>query len=487
VNAIKPVACSLARALLLGLALAALPSARGAEASPIDAAARALACGETVAEVERGLVALEAAPTARFGVPDESLAGVDLELDSGTYDNLLDALARARQRFPELAQRIHVLIERWDFCALTALGERWDLAVREEPPAAAPEAAAPPAMRVVRRRPTRMSPLLGSGFAAWSLLPRSAGGRPRFSEGDTIAEAAGSVAQSLQCGRDTALQLTPSGSLPMAMGDEEEVDGECLRPPPPSPPTAAGAPAHDPRGAAGGAAEARPRRPARAAVTAEDSREVASADTRDASATLPGTISAALTASATGNLNLGTGVSLAPWPNTFVRAGLSWRLVTAWDEAAASASDAEPSWSWGVGYDDWHPGTFSLQLNHWGPLRRLEKKAIEGAVATLGYKVPLPRRWAEWLSLRADLSTPLTWSPAFGAGVAFKLPRSFFFSLGLSQKLLERTSPTWSYVLGRSRWKAGTLALVLANYGPNRLDQLNLRGLSLTASWSWSL
>jgi hypothetical protein len=42
-------------------------------------------------------------------------------------------------------------------------------------------------------------------------------------------------------------------------------------------------------------------------------------------------------------------------------------------------------------------------------------------------------------------------------------------------------------VLGRSRWKAGTLAVILANYGPTRVGELDLRGLALTASWSWSL
>lgn len=472
-NAFAPAAvASIAIALVVWLA----PLSGGeAEASPMQAAMRALACGETVAEVERGLAALEAAPTAPFGVPDESLAGTDLELDSGAYDSLLDALALARQRFPELGMRIHALLERWDFCALTARGERWDLAVSEA--------------GIVRRRPARISPLLGSGYAAWSLLPRSAGGRPRFADVSMLAAPAGSVAHGPQCREGGTLQLTPMGPLPMAVEEGDEVDEDCAPPPPPPPPpapaNASATRAHDEREGATAAKAARS--PTDREVTAEDSREVASPDTRDASATLPGTISASLTASATGNVNLGTGISLAPWRNTFVRAGLSWRLVTAWDEAAASASDAEPSWSWGIGYDDWHPGTFSLQLNHWGPLRRLQQKAIEGAVATLGYKVPLPKRWAERLSLRADLSTPLTWSPAFGAGVAFKLPRYFFFSLGISQKLLEGTSPTWSYVLGRSRWKAGTLALVLANYGPNRLDQLNLRGLALTASWSWSL
>lgn len=449
-----------------------------AVASPMRDAARQLACSDTVAEVEAGLAALEAAPTAPFGLPEESLAGRDDELDSVAIDGLLDALALARQRFPELGGRIVALVETWDFCAITGHGERWDLSLGE-------------GGKVLRRRSARMSPLLGSGYAAWSLLPRSAGGRPRPAGDDQQADrqdaAAGSTVEALQCRDGDALQSMQSGPLPVFVAEDDAEDASCQGPPPPPPPeppaTAHAAPGGrgEKRGG-GGAARPRPSEPG----AADEPREVASPDTRDAAAPPPGTISAQLVASASGNLNLGTGLSLAPLRNTFVRAGLSWRLLTDWDQGP-SAEDAEPSWSWGLGYDDWRPGTFSLQLNHWGPLRRFRKTALEGAVATLGYKIPVPKRWSKYFSLRADLSTPLTWSPSLGAGIAFKLPRSFFLSLGVSQKLLEDLSPTWSYVLGRSRWKAGTLAVVLANYGPNRLDQLNLRGLALSVSWSWSL
>ncbi len=444
-------------------------------ASPMRDVAKQLACSESVTEVEEGLATLEAAPTAPFGLPDESLRGEDLELDSVAIDSLLDALALARQRFPELGGRILALLARWDFCDLTADGERWDLMISAN-------------AQVLRRRSSRMSPLLGSGYAAWSLLPRSAGGRPRPASGEQQAAPAGSSAQTLQCRDEDALQITPSGSLPVFVPDDNAADATCQRPPPPPPPpppVKARAPA---KGKPPAAKPAPKRRPPGKSVTADDEveLEVASPDTRDAAATLPGTVSTQLTVAARGNANLGTGISVAPLRNTFVRAGLSWRLLTQWS-GGPSPSDAEPTWSWGLGYDNWRAGTFSLQLNHWGPLRRFSKVAIKGAVATLGYKIPVPKPWSNYFSLRSDLSTPLTWSPSLGAGIAFKLPRYFFLSLGISQKLLQDLSPTWSYTLGRSRWKAGTLAFVLANYGPNGLDQLNLRGLALTVSWSWSL
>lgn len=466
-------------AIVLVVALTALVAP--AFASPMQDAARRLAC-EDEAAAAGALEALEAAPTAPFGLPDESLAGADDAIDSLSYDNLLDALAAARQRFPELAPRIDQLVARWDFCELTAEGERWDLSLGTPSSAAA-------AANVKRRRSPRVSPLLGSGFAAWGLLPRRAGGRPRFTEHNSIALAPGSTADAPQCQEQSSQPSTPQGPLPAIPDEDPAPDAECTRPPPPPLPP-------DPQDAAASATGAGPgsghaaKKPGASHPTARNGAEkdppieVDSPTSRDAAAPPPGTISAQLVVTATGNVNTGAGLSLAPpIKNTFARVGLSWRWITDWEEDA----DLEPSWSWGLGYDDWRPGTFSLQLNHWGPLRRFKKAALEGAVLSFGYKLPLPKWPARYLSMRAELSTPLTWAPSAGAGVAFKLPRAFFLSLGISKKLLEETRPTWSYVLGRSKWKAGTLAVILANYGPTRVGELNLRGLALTVSWSWSL
>jgi hypothetical protein len=448
-----------------------------AAASPMQDAAKQLACEDETAAAA-ALEALQRAPIAPFGLPEESLAGADDELDSVAYDNLLDALATARQRFPGLASRIDALVARWNFCELTADGERWDLSL-------APALPATSVPRVVRRRAPRISPLLGAGFAAWDLLPRRAGGRPRFREGVSTAPPAGSTSDAPQCQARSSLQLTPLGPLPAIPDEQLEPDAECAPPPPPVAVAAA------PAAAAAHGASPTNKKPGLASAAGDGDGddddgvlEVDSPTTRDAAAPPPGTFSTQLVVSATGNVNTGASLSLAPpIKRTFARVGLSWRWITDWEEAA----DLEPSWSWGIGYDDWRPGTFSLQLNHWGPLRRFRKAALEGAVLSAGYKIPLPKRPARYLSMRAELSTPLTWSPSAGAGVSFKLPRSFFLSLGLSQKLLEQTRPTWTYVVGRSKWKAQTLAIILANYGPTKVGELNLRGLALTLSWSWSL
>jgi hypothetical protein len=469
-----------------------------AAASPLQSVAAKLACGN-IDEVGAALTALAEAPPSPFGLPDESLTGTDAGLRSALYDSLLDALANARRRFPALAPRIDRLLERWNFCSLTAGEERWDLSTHDG--------------GVLRHLPTRISPFMGAGFKAWGLLPRRAGGRPRWQapERDEGGRASGddgdgSDAQSgepvfdpgkpvilpMQCQPDHSLEFTPSGPLPMVPRPTDEVDLGCEAP---ARATAPAPDAQQPRVAqdqGSGAppspppAATPPRSPNKRAPSSQGQRprDVASTNTRESSAPLPGTIGASMQASASGTVGAGLGISVAPGKNIFVRTGLGWRLVTAWTEAI----DLEPSWSWGVGYDDWHAGTVSLQLNHWGPLRRLGGvAAIKGATASLGYKIPLPKRLGRYLSARADLSTPLTWAPAAGAGVAIKLPWAMFFSVGASVKFADPTAPSWSYVLGRSKWTPGSLAVVLANYGPNRIPELNLKSISLSLSWSWKL
>jgi hypothetical protein len=455
------------RAALLCLAtLLSRPATGAAEGSPMRAAATRLACGD-LEDVTVALDALAAAPTTPFGVPDESLTGTDQGLASVEYDNLLDALANARQRFPELSPRIDALLAGWDFCALTADETRWDLALRDG--------------EVVRARPALLSPLLGQGFAAWSLLPRAEGGRPRWNA--NVAPPSGPLTAP-QCQSHQSLSTTPRGPLPIATDIATEPDVTCQGPPPRivvAPPVIA-----DPGSSRAPSAAASRERKARSvrAADGEDQHEVASPNTREATAALPGTVTASLTLSATGNLNTGLGLSLAPRRNIFARASLSWRWMIDWRDAI----DLEPTWSWGIGYDDWRPGTFSLQLNNWGPLRRGgQGRALDGAVLNLGYKIPLPALWSKYLSLRADLSTPLSWAPAVGVGVAVKLPYGCFASFGISQRLEGPFGPTWSYVFGRSLWKPGTLSVVFANYGPNKLDELRLRGLAMTLSWLWSL
>lgn len=423
-------------------------------------AAAQLACGDEPAATG-ALERLAAAPAERFGVPDESLGGDDPSLASAAIDSLLDALGNARQRYPRLAPAIDALVTKWDFCALTSGESRWDLLGE--------------GLVVQQRAPAVLSPLSGRGFAAWSLLPRSAAGRPRWdaqraTPPDTLPP---------QCQREHF--APPHGSLPALPPPEHLVDRACEGPPTPAPvaelagPQATAAPPPKPPSKKGIAAK--PLEP-------PEVREVASSSTRDGISPLPGTLSVSASLSATGRLGTGLGISLAPRANTFVRAGLGWGLTSKWQEAF----DLEPSWSWGLGYDNWRAGTVSAQLNHWGPLRRIPARStLANATAALGYKVPLGKRLGKRGSLRADLTTPLTWSPALGIGVSLKLPASCFVSVGVSQKLLEATRPSWTYVVGRALWKPKTLSIILSNYGPNQVPAANLRNLVLSVSWSWKL
>lgn len=426
-------------------------------------AAAQLACGDET-EATSALRRLAAASTTRFGVPDESLDDDDASLASAAIDSLLDALGAARQRFPNLAPAIDELVAKWDFCALTSGELRWDL-LAEGP-------------TVQQRAPALLSPLFGRGFAAWSLLPRGAAGRPRWDA--QRAEPPETLPP--QCQRERF--ATPHGSLPALPAPQHLVDLACQGPPLPPPPAPVATVEAAPRRSPPPPPPSRQKPIAAKPRQVAEVREVASSSTRDGLSPLPGTLSVSATLSATGRLGTGLGISVAPRANTFVRAGLGWGITSKWQEAF----DPEPSWSWGLGYDDWRTGTVSAQLNHWGPLRRVPSRGeLANATAAVGYKVPLGERLGKHLSLRVDLTSPLTWSPALGVGVSLKLPASCFLSVGASQKLAESTRPTWTYVLGRSLWKPRTLSIILANYGPNQVPEPNLRNFVLSVSWSWKL
>ena len=79
-------------------------------------------------------------------------------------------------------------------------------------------------------------------------------------------------------------------------------------------------------------------------------------------------ISGAVTAirSLSGPMLVGTSLSWRPLPNLFIRWGIAY---AAYNGNTPGTSTDALSYSWGVGYDDWHPGTISVTINNWGPIK----------------------------------------------------------------------------------------------------------------------
>jgi hypothetical protein len=433
-----------------GLLVAILVLEESAMASALRDRITELACGDHVAR-EAALTALENAPSGPLGLPDESLVQPATAIHGYVVDRLLEVLGEARLRDPTLSSRIDDLVGSWNFCAITAGEVVWTISTGDG--------------RIERVQESFPSAVGGRGYAAWGLIPRRASGRPAM-----VATLEANTCEV------TLPSTTMAGPLAVARV-ERGVDLECEGP---TVAIAATIPWAAPRLVR---SVALPRLPIRTANRIEV-QEVVTDSATIAPRTL-GLGGALFTRqSLAGKLDAGVLVSVVPRTNTFARVGVTWQLAS---EFAADAR-SHPTWSGGLGYDNWRPGTWSLQLNNWGPITAADGKAIASStVAELGYKVPLGTTLGARLGLKVSLSSRLSGGPTAGVATTVKLPRAVFASVGVAYGLMMSGGPTWTYALGRSTWTPGSLSIILANFGPNKIPQTNLLSrTAITASWSWA-
>ena len=160
----------------------------------------------------------------------------------------------------------------------------------------------------------------------------------------------------------------------------------------------------------------------------------------------------------------------------FARTGFTW------------VDGEEPlSYYWGVGYNDWHPGTWAFELNNWGPLTPGDGLEIEKAIASISYKFDSP------LLKKYNISTSATLSGGKHSNSALTFasswtPKPNWFFRNLITQSLEGGPATWAYGFGYNNWRAQTWSLEYNNWGPNTLSSPNFRDNALvTLSWKWNL
>jgi len=154
------------------------------------------------------------------------------------------------------------------------------------------------------------------------------------------------------------------------------------------------------------------------------------------------------------------------------------------------------TYSWGIGYDDWHPGTWAVQLNHWGPLRPGDGLDAKNAVAEISYK--LKTRWLKKnnLSSSLGLAKPLSAKPSISWGWSWN-PYSHWFvrstlikPLGYDQgnNAQGTNGINWSYGFGYTRYNDRSLSFEYNNWGINEFPKHNFRKngqLSLIYRWAF--
>lgn len=151
-----------------------------------------------------------------------------------------------------------------------------------------------------------------------------------------------------------------------------------------------------------------------------------------------------------------------------------------------SQQDEPISYSWGIGYDDWHPGTWGIQLNHWGPLKRGDNLDIKNAVAEINYKVDSDTLKKHRLSSSIALSKPLTGEPSLSWGWSWNPHSNWFIRSTLIKPVIGTLN--WSYGFGYTSYAKSSLSLEYNNWGVNRFPKTNFKKngqLSLTYRWEF--
>lgn len=152
-------------------------------------------------------------------------------------------------------------------------------------------------------------------------------------------------------------------------------------------------------------------------------------------------------------------------------------------------ADDKFSYSWHLGYDDWHEGTWTFQVNHWGGLHLGDGLRTEDAIASMGYKVK-----SKFLKDK-NLKSGITISKKLGGNAPFKLsaslqwaPQKFWFIKGILIQSLNGDNPTWSYLIGYDDWHANTWGFEYSNYDSNPLNEVNFTKsgkVAITYKWEY--
>ncbi len=411
-------------ALLLALGGAPLLALGGAPllasaGSPLLELAERLRCAEGETSARAALRLLREAQSGALGLPDERLhQKAPPSLRAGTLDLLAHELHLSAAHFPALREQAAQLIESWEVCPLE--GGVFDLVARER--------------GLTRTKAAAPFPAGGAGFedaaGPRSLLPPDR--RACWKRQAQAAEAPRyPYAWTPSCPEPAAHleEYATATATANATATSPPQPGAGLRPSAQERPAEVPVPGAMPAG--GGIAPA---------------------------FVLPNTRTGLTPYAAwllEGRYAVGVQGVFSPFSHLFVRGGLGYR----------AGLDHTVFDSWGLGYDDFRPGSFSLQINDWGPALFAQGLDWQHAVVDLGYKpvrlCAQPFCVATYLALDVPLQ-----DTAFAVLRATTTWREVWFvRVGLDAVFDGHLR--WVYGFGRADWHAFAVNLSYDNWGPN--------------------
>ncbi len=150
-------------------------------------------------------------------------------------------------------------------------------------------------------------------------------------------------------------------------------------------------------------------------------------------------------------------------------------------------SDEPLTYTWGLGYDDWHPGTWGFEINNWNPLKPGDGLDIDNAVVSLsrkfGWQKLSDHNLASSLSLNKSINSDfaLTWLVSWA-------PVENWFVRTLLTQSLEGEGLSWAYGFGYNNWRKNTVAIEYNNWGFNEAFDTNFKEnaiVTLSYKWEW--
>ncbi len=456
-----------------------------------------LRCAEGAAAANEALQTLRAGRHHVLGLPDEGLgADTPATLHAATLDILLYTLRDATGRWPELRTEIEEMVLSWDFCQVNYLNQPWDLKTGPD--------------GVVRSPAAQPFPRALAGLGAWGFLLVDPADRyvPRLLKNPAIAPLHGSFFVHAQfqdrCFPDPISGKTPYDPTPGMRPGPIDTDAEpgssppayfyswdstCpakaihvpapppppaveVPPPPPLPPVKAPPPPPPPPLPPVKA----PSPPPRLSMTIP----ITSSGTAPSVAITPrgplgfgGNIYHNW--QLTGGLSVGATASWTPVSYWFMRVGVNYKYI-----------DNVFSYSFGLGYNDWHPNTWAVQLNNWGPIAPKQILDLSDSVIDISYKFTLLDVTGLHLSGVVFLDILFTGSPIFGTTWVWTPLDNWFFMIG-AHHTLSTSSFGWVYGFGRADSRAFKWNLSYSNFGPNTTINPNfIKNGSIMFSWSWA-
>ena len=188
-------------------------------------------------------------------------------------------------------------------------------------------------------------------------------------------------------------------------------------------------------------------------------------------------------ATLTGGLSVGGNMRWNPYSSFFVQSGVNYGYYP---------SHGKLTYSWGFGYDDWHPGTFSAQLNNWGPISPSEGLALSKASANLGYRFEADFLRPYNITGSAGVNIPIKGDPSMSTTWNWSPIEHWFIRASLQRQFGHKSGWNWTYNFGYYDWHPFTFSLTYDNWGTNQINSsqgnpFNFKEKgAVSLSWSWA-